>query len=76
MKLGSGHKTPIPIIEAKAAPIEIAFFKVVPKRSVGSSFLALTSVFWALPASSLGGLGFGHNNSPFSVTTAPLATSS
>jgi hypothetical protein len=45
MNPGSGHNTPIPIIEAKAAPIERAFFKVDPNTSVGSSFLAATSVF-------------------------------
>lgn len=65
MKLGSGHKTPKPTIEVRAAPIVSADFKVGLKRSVtfySSSFL--TSFFYALAASNYGGLGFGHKSSP------------
>lgn len=76
MKLGSGHNTPKPTIDDRQAAIVRAVLIVGPKVSVITGFSCLTSVFWALPASSLGGLGLGHKSSPLSVTIAPLAISS
>lgn len=62
MKEGSGHKTPNPTMEVRAAAIVRDDLIVVLNKSVTSSFFFSTVFFSAFTASNLGGFGLGHNN--------------
>lgn len=70
-----GQRTPNPTIEERVAAIVVAVLIVDGYRSTGPASFA-SSFFAFGVASSIGGFGFGQSNSPLSVTTAPLETSS
>lgn len=59
---GSGHSTPRPTIDVSAAATVNEDLNVYENTSVISSFFFSTVFLSALPASNLGGFGFGHNN--------------
>jgi len=70
-----GQRTPNPTMDERVAAIAADVLIVDGYKSTGPASAASSFLAFGV-ASSIGGFGFGQSNSPLSVTTAPLATSS